>query len=344
MTLAIAIATFGLTTGFFIWLIIYLFVIHQEKGENLVGWLAKFISWSGKKAQKTATAMGIQGKVDSFVASINTEVKELLPYNLKIKWISPDIDRVAFIKNNKVIVMLKHHSNQDENLAKATLLYMNKAVIPDARPHIDQKLCEAIDLMMTKKALYSFVEAYSSLGYFIESVLRPATEHDISIKDYCTTIDVIDERGLFSRVLLKELQELGLRRAGITESGNTVFESSQFIQMLENLAKKEQGQDVDLSFIKQYIKVAIILVAKPEMISKGPKLYLDMIKKQSKRSVNTFYIFARGRRNIDFAKTIVSECEKTYPEMIKHHTEEYATKLCENIVPGYYAVFYNRKT
>ncbi len=78
MTLVSSILTFGITAGFFIWLIIYLFVLHQEKGENLVGWLAKLIAWTGKKAEKTATAMNIQGKIDSFVAAINTEVERIL--------------------------------------------------------------------------------------------------------------------------------------------------------------------------------------------------------------------------------------------------------------------------
>jgi hypothetical protein len=330
--------------GFFVWLIIDLLVIHQERGERLAGWLAKFISWTGKGAEKTATAMSIQGKVDSFIAAINAEVENLLPYGLKIKWISPEMNREAFIQKDRVIIMLNYHINQDENLSKATLLYMNKAVIPEARPHIHQKLRQAIDLMMTKKALFSFIEARSALGYFVDSVLRPATEKDVELKEYCGVIDTIDERGLFTRVLLREFLGLGLKRSGIIGTGDTVFETNEFTKLLKRIAEKERGTNVDPTFIKQNIRVAIILIARPENVNLGPGIYLRAIEDRIKKSVNTFYIFARGNKNIDFAKQVVSICKDKFKELSKGHEEDFSTKLQNGtIVKSYCAIFYNRK-
>ena len=344
MTLISSIATFGFTAGFFTWLIIYLFVLHQEKGEKFVGWLAGFIAWASKKAERTATANNIQGKVDSFIVSVNTEVEGLLPFGLKVKWISPDLSKEAFIENDRVVVMLNYHSNQDENLAKATMLYMNKAVIPEARPHIHQKLGQAIDLMMTKKALFSFVEARSSMGHFVQTVLRPQTENDTELKDVCGVIDTIDERGLFTRVLLKELMELGIRRAGITETGDTVFETNEFVKLLKKIAEKERGVNVDPTFIKNSIKVAIIMVARPENVD-NPDMYLHAIEERMKKSAQTFYLFARGSRNIEFAKEVVSACAEKFTELAKGHEEEFPTKHQDGtVMRGYCAIFHNRKT
>lgn len=343
MTLVSSILTFGVTAGFFIWLIIYLFVLHQEKGEKLVGWLAELITWTGKKAEKTATAMKIQGKLDSFVVAINTEVEGLLPYGLKIKWISPELNRDSFIANDKVVVMLDFHSNQDENLSKATVLYMNKAVIPEARPHIHTKLGKAIDLMMAKKALHSFVEARSSFGHFINSVLRPEIEKDSDLKEFCQIIDATDERGLFTRVLLRELLELGRRKACITETGDTVFESNNFTKFLNEIAQKEKGQDVPLTFVGRDIKVAIILVARSgtEVLSADP--FVRRIKEKIKQSVNVIYIFARGP-NIKLAQQVANDCH-SLPELTKLHEEEFPTRFPEgDIANGFCAIFYNRKT
>lgn len=343
MTLLSSIATFGFTAGFFIWIIIYLFVLHQEKGEKLVGWLAGFISWASKKAEKVATANNIQSKVDSFIISINTEVEGLLPFGLKVKWISPDLSRDAFVENDRVVVMLNHHSNQDENLARAAMLYMNKAVIPEARPHIHQKLGQAIDLMMTKKALFSFVEARSSMGHFIQTVLRPQTEKDTELKDMCGVIDTIDERGLFTRVLLKELMELGVRRAGITETGDTVFETNEFIKLLKKIAEKERGVDVDPTFIKNNIKIAIIMVARPENVD-NPDMYLHAIEERMKKSVQTFYLFARGVRNIEFAKKVTISVAEKFQALAKGHEEEFPTKLQDGtVMNSYCSIFHNRK-
>ena len=342
MTLLSSILTLGITAGFFVWLIIYLFVLHQEKGEKLVGWLAKFIAWTGKSAEKTATAMSIQGKVDSFITAINTEVEGLLPYGLKVKWVLPELNKQAFIANNRVIVMLDYHSNQDENLSKATLLYMNKAVIPEARPHIDAKLGKAVDLMMTKKALFSFVEARSSFGHFITSVLHPEIEQDQEVKDFCQIIDATDERGLFTRVLLRELLELGHRKAGITETGDTVFESGNFTKFLNEIARKEKGEDVTLTFVGHDIKVAIILVARAGIENLTTDPFIKRVKEKIQQSVNVVYIFARGP-NVGLAKQVSMDCQ-SLPELTKIHEEEFPTKFPEgDVVKGFCAIFYNRK-
>ncbi len=145
--LTLFLGIFG-TSGVFIWLIIYLFVLHQEKGERLVGWLAGLVSWVNRRAEKVATANKVQSRIDDFVVSVNAEVEGLLPFGLKVKWISTEMSKEAFIENDRVVVLLDYHQNQDENLSRATMLYMNKAVIPSARPHIHQKLGKAIDLMM----------------------------------------------------------------------------------------------------------------------------------------------------------------------------------------------------
>ncbi|MDP3974812.1 MAG: hypothetical protein Q8P88_00800 [Candidatus Jorgensenbacteria bacterium] len=341
MTLTYLVVTFGLTAGFFIWLIIYLFVMHQDKGERLVGWFTKFFAWTGKGVQKTSDAMSIQGKVDSFINSINTEVEDLLPYGLKIKWISPEMNKETFIEKNKVIVMLSYHSNKDENLSKVALLYMNKAVIPEARPHIYTKLGRAIDLMMTKKALYSFVEARSSFGYFIDFVLRPEIESDPELKEFCQIIDVTDEHGLFTRVMLRELLELGRRRAGVTETGESVLESNNFTKFLNQIAQKESGQDVPLTFIGHDIRTSVILVARSAN-SFALDNFLKRIRLNIKNSVNVIYVFARGA-HIPLAKEVVNNCS-LMPELAKIHEEEFPVKnYTGDIVNGFCAIFFNRK-
>lgn len=338
------ITTFGLI-GLFIAILIYLLVINPEKGEIIGGWLAKFLVWTGKKAEKRATAIAIQGKINSFTKAIDTEVRGLLPYSLKIKWISPKTNKEAFIKENKVVIMLSYHNNQDENLSKATTLYMSKAVIPEARPHIDKKLSNAIDLMMTKKALYNFVEARSSFDHYIKNVLRPQTASDTTLKEYCKSIDITDEHGLFTRILLRELLELGRKRAGITETGNTVFEANEFVKHLKKIAEKEPGQDVDPNFLKKHIRVSIILVARSEKVEYGQRPYIHAIEKYGiKKGARIIYIFSRGMRSIIFAKETVKLCENKFKTLIKSHEEEFPTiiKTGES-VPGYCAIFYNRK-
>lgn len=328
--------------GLFIFIIIYLFVLNSEKGEKFIAFIAGIISHVSKKAEKTKTAYDIQGKINSFIRTVNTEVTDLMPYGLKIKWISEDIDKDSFIKGGKVVVMLRYHQNQDENLSLATLLYVNKSVIPEARPHINFKLCEAIDLIMTKKVLYSFVEAKSSFNYFVTEILHQKTDSDVSIKEFCTVIDKLDERGLFTRVLLRELSELGERRAGITETGDTVFETGEFTKFLDEIARKERGEDVPLTFSKNYIKVAIILVARPETGILGVEPFIKRVKEKIKLSINVIYIFAWGS-NVNLAKEVYLVCKKM-PELVEvNKGEDFPIKIDDRTIEGFCVVFRNRK-
>lgn len=339
MLLIILLINFGLI-GIFIWVLIHILVLHPEKGERIAGWLARLVSWTSKRAQRTATAISIQKKVHSFIDAVNTEVERLLPYKLKIKWVSPKIDETAFISNDRVIVFLRHDKNQDVNIAKSTMLYMNKAVIPEARPHIHFRLCEAIDLMMTKKALYSFVEARSAFAVFVSDVLRPKADKDSDLKELCTIIEQLDTRGLFTRVLLRELAELGKRRAGITESGGTVFETGKFTKFLTEIAEKEQGEDVPLTFNGKWIKAAVILVARPDTATEA---FITQIKKKIVENINVIYVFARGR-NVETAKRVCEECTKVPELTMIHEGEEFPTMVDERNIIGYCVIFYNRKT
>ncbi len=322
---------------------IYIFVLNPEKGERFISNLSKLFSKFSQVAEKTATAYSIQAKINNFIKLINSEVEGLLPYRLKIKWVSPDIDKTSFIKNGKVVVMLKFHKNQDENLARATLFYMKKAVIPEARPHIHYKLSESIDLMMTKKALYSFAESRSSFSYFVKEILHPKAEKDPEIREFCNVIDNLEKRGLFTRVLLRELKELGYKRAGITETGDTVFETGEFTKFLNKIAQKEQGKDVPLTFNKKYIKVAIILVARPETEIWGSDPFIKRINEKIKEEISVIYIFARGS-NIKLAKEITKLCKK-FPELSQiHKEEEFPTWIDGKRIKGYCTIFYNRKS
>jgi small subunit ribosomal protein S1 len=327
----------------FIWIIVYLFVLNPEKGERFISFIAKIFSKISRTAEKVTTAKGIEGKINSFIKKINSEVENLLPYRLKIKWISENIDKASFINNGKVVVMLKYHLNQDENLSRATLLYMKEAVIPEARPHISSDLSESIDLMMTKKALYSLAEARSSFGYFVREILGPVTEKNQRIKEFCNVIENLEERGLFTRVLLRELKELGYRRAGLTETGDTVFETEKFTMFLNKIAQKERGEDVPLTFNERYIKIAIILVAKPETEIWGSEPFIKRIKEHIKKGVGVIYIFARGK-NIELAKEITKECKKMIELAQIHKEEEFPTWVDRDIVKGYCTIFYNRKS
>jgi len=85
--------------------------------------------------------------------------------------------------------------------------------------------------------------------------------------------------------------------------------SAKISKFLKEIAQKEQGQDVPLTFNKTYIKIAIILVARPETESLGVERFIKRIQEKIKQRVNVIYVFARGR-NIKLAKEIFKKCSE----------------------------------
>lgn len=328
--------------GLFSYLLIYLLVLHPEKGERVGLWISNLTVWASNNAKRTRTSLKIQKKIQSFASNINTEVENLLPYELKIKWTSTNTNNSSFIEANKVIVFLPHSKNQDENLARVALLYMNKAVTPDARPHIDNNLSTAIDMMMTKKALYSFHETGSSLDYFVRNILNPSTNKNSELKEYCEVIEIVDEKGLFTRILLRELLSLGRKRGGRTETGDSVHEANLFVKHLKKIAEKERGVDVDPSFFRKDIRVGIILVARSENIKYGEKFYVNSVRKYGiKQSAPVIYISAINK-NIEFAKNVVRLCEKEFGSFKKIHEEDFPIILKDGkTANAYCGILYN---
>jgi len=220
---------------------------------------------------------------------------------------------------------------------------MNQAVIPEARLHIGNKLGRAIDLMMTKKALYSFFEERSSFNYFVQSVLRPESENDTDMKSFCAVIEDMDERGLFTRVMLRELLELGYKRAGTTESGDTVFEVGKFINFLDVIVHKSPGEDVPLTFIDKNIRMSIILVARQDTNTLGPDRFVRRIQSQIERySSEVIYIFAMGQRDIALAKQVMEICE-TLPNIQRLHAGDFMFRGTNRDIPCFCGIFHSSK-
>ena len=109
------------------------------------------------------------------------------------------------------------------------------------------------------------------------------------------------------------------------------------------MRKKNGGEDVPLTFNEKYIKIAIILVAKPETEIWGIGPFMKRIKENIKNGVNVIYIFARGK-NIELAKEITKECKKMIELYQVHKEKEFPTWVDGDLIKGYCTIFYNRKS
>lgn len=252
----------------------------------------------------------IQGTVNQFAKRFNGESSGIMPYSLKIEWVK-DVDRDALIlEEGIVLVKLGHHHNElQKALAVAMLTFCGKSLIPHGRPYLSDRLLRGIDLITTKKMLYDSKEK-GSLDHFLGEIVKPEIERDEGLNEVCKKIELMDARGYFSRILLREYQELGRKMYPQTPDSSTVVENEEFLDYLNNIANLAPGEEVELDFKKNRIRVAVMFIARVKIMAQvGFKAYLSRMEKLKRSGVDTVYIYGL-EDNINFVKRIVEMAEK----------------------------------
>jgi hypothetical protein len=244
-----------------------------------------------------------------------------MPYTLKIEWLK-DIDKDALLQEEGLVVVRLgyHHTDLQKALALAMLTFCGKALIPTSRPYLSKSLVRSIDLVTTKRMLNQFNQK-GSIDYFLNDVIKPEIENDPELYDKCQTMEMLDDRGFFSRILLNELQELGRNLYPKTPDGSVALESDGLVTFLVQIANKAHEEDVELSFKKSWIRVAIILVARAEVIADhGFSPYLRRLEKLRKERVQTVYLQGMGD-NIAYTKRIAEMAQEQGLGVISHRNE-----------------------
>jgi hypothetical protein len=140
---------------------------------------------------------------------------------------------------------------------------------------------------------------------FFKEFLNPLVEQDIEMKRNVGIMMKLDDSGYFTAILLRELWDLG-RRLYPREPTNAIKqETKDLLQMLEELAEKKKGEDINTTLQKKNISMTIVLVGRPEVVaSYGIDPYIKWIDKCLENGIRTIHILARGKVNISVARVI----------------------------------------
>lgn len=276
------------------------------------------------------TEWRIEGKINNFREKIETEVKGLLPYRMRLEWVVSDSDVVQYIdpkdpKKPVVVVRMKPQSEGDWNLASATLAYVSKGLLSDARIHMREALNRSIDFAFAKKLLEDEGET-AARSYLMDQEVVPCLTKNEEIRSYYLQLMEIYEE-LLIRVFLREIGDASTRLAQ-QPAVNLSQDIIDFLNWSRRLATRAPGVEVPLWFSGRYFKVGCILVAESETYAlHGSEPYVRRAQECVSQGANALYVLARGR-NIEIAVSVaesiqhsitkvglvrVEGSEKTYP-------------------------------
>ena len=289
--------------GLFV-LVIILFISQPEKVEKWSSMLLNLSSWLNASIRRRAIKTNIQSKINTFSRSIDKEAPGTMPFNMKLEFVKK-LDRAEFLlSENTVIVRIRDRKQEDKNLAHAMLSFCPAGLLPSTRPYLDGTMNTALDFTITRKLLGE-ANHYTALQYLYTDIIEPAVSKNSSLDKICKIFDKFDEQGLFSRVILREFKDFGMKLQGRYPEPPHKQEANGFIDYVNSVATRVPGEQLEaVGYQGVYISMGFVLVGKADkIVSAGATLYLRHIQKLRAIGVERAYIAARGQ-NIDMAKRV----------------------------------------
>ena len=328
--------------GFFVAGLFWLYIKNPEKFERLFYHLYKILSLIPlirKKYVYKRIATSIQADINTGGEIINRQAPGVLPHAMKIEWAKNGQDVETYLRNGEVIVKISPKEDNDHNIVVSTLAYLKKGLLPHARHCLDETLIQATDFTVAKE-VFTIAKRKSAVSYFITNYLEPEISSNPNLGEDCSDLDVLNDVGIFSRILLKQLEFLGKKLFATTPTAIIHRETRDFKKFLLEIAKKKDNAELlpKLDYMHPRIRVRVLLIAKEETKQWGMKPYINRIKEAQYMSFEYLYICAWGKENIAFAESIARGQEKAGRLSILSRSSYICTPINRNAFPAIYIV------
>ena len=277
-------------------IIIFVLYVAATKPENFkiyFGFVYHLIALPFKFIRKRAIRFQIEGPTTRALKNISKEIPDIEIPDLVIEWVSED-NLQTKLKEGKAIIKLKFDDDNTRNILKATNIFVRDAFLKHTKPYLHDSFRKALDLIVSKKILLQIKTNQSNLiSQFFEENSGDSDE----VFEKCERIEEIDDHGLMTRILLRELNNFGEKLVGRLPKNEHKDESEEFLEFINQIATREYDDDTPLSFLNETLKVGVILVARIETYrTHGLEPYLRRIKLGRANGIESFYLLARSEK------------------------------------------------
>jgi len=289
-----------------LFIVIY-FILNPEKVQIWSSILCGLFSAISDRASRRSVKNDIEGRVNYYVKILNKNLPSVKPVGLNITWVSPDEKEEQFFDENKLVLRIRKHPNQNKNFVNASMMYVSKVILKKLKRYLSQTQKDSIDFFVEKSLLEKVKK--NALDYFMSDLLMPALEANSKMSELFDKYNIIDKTGLFYPVFLQEMEYLGNKVFYSSKKirPKIIKEVKEFISFLKNYSDREIGQeDTMQNFEKDYLHCAIMIVAKRQKIGADIKPYVRYIKNLVDRNMENIYIIGPAKKaNIQYMKEII---------------------------------------
>jgi len=241
--------------------VVFIVLYYPEKVEKWSSLLWRLIYWAVKKGGKKIVAHDIQGRVNEYAKSLGREIKNYQTVGIKIEWVKKNEKQADFFRENRLVIRMRHHEDQNKNLVYAAMVLISKSFLAKAKKYLSPTQKESIDLYVGKKLFEK--EKPQVVEEFFDKYFSPKAFSNDKIIELLEKYNIIDKVGLFYAVLAQELAFLGEKVFFQLRRQEVIAEVANFVRFLENHAQREVGQeDTKQDFEGKYLRCVILIVAK----------------------------------------------------------------------------------
>jgi hypothetical protein len=255
----ILVAAFG--PGIAIVVLVFLNVEKVQKWGAILGYCLGRISEFFGFLNKKAVQLDLQGNINSFVKQVAKEVPSLELQKVKVEYVDTDSEIKSILGEGEVILRLRRDDPRDFNFVHGAFMFVSTSLLYKVKRYISISQRVALDLYVTTQIIES--EKPKIVGCFLDEFLHPNLKDPKSDRSkYFDQLSKIDNGGLFYPVLLEELHFLGNKVFGNRKDEKIILEVHALINFLENFSQRKLGAEIDLDFIRDYCKSAILIIGK----------------------------------------------------------------------------------
>lgn len=223
--------------------------------------------------------------------------KEYLPKAMKVEWFEGMEGQTARL-NDEIIVRLDPATSQEKNVVLLTDALVQGTSLVGIRHILNRPLEFSMDLNLVKNLLKEIGDR-RILDWFFRNEYQPGIDRSDEIKEWNNKIVEIDEMGLFTRLLLVELDDYSKRVSGRPSSPGMFDEIAGLVNFLFKIATKEYRQEVPLQYISNDIKTGVIPVGQTSKILSGIELYLKAFAYKLQQQLTSIYVVIWDKELLD---------------------------------------------
>jgi len=306
----LAILKYGLSSTALIILGILIALHYQEQIQkySVCFWKIARIVW--KKAEKKIVSNDIEGRVNEFTKSLKKEIANFEPIGVQIQWVEEGESPSEFFSDNRLIIRMREHQNQNKNFVYASMVFTSKCVLTKAKRYLSKRQRESLDLFIGKKLLEK--EKPQIVDQFFEDFFSPTMDKE-KVAELVEKYTAIDKAALFFPVLVQELTFLGEKVFWKRRDDQIITEVNRLVDFLQNYANRESGEKIlPKNFEGAYCRCGITLIGKyfkREM--GGVNRYIHYIEGLVNKKIESIYIVGpASKENVQFITRIVQNIEQ----------------------------------